>query len=56
MLCSLLWKGCVLTILLSCTSASARPQSQSPEDGLSGADQSEHAANVQPHLFWRVER
>jgi porin len=58
MLCSLLWKGCVLTILLSCTFASARPQSQSPEDGLSGADQSEHAANVQPHLFgeWNGKR
>ena len=54
MLCNLLWKGCVLT-MLSCTFASAWPQSQSPEDGLSGADQGERGRCTTAYV-WRVER
>jgi porin len=53
---SLLRRSCFLFGLLSCTLTSA--WSQSFEDALSGADQSEHAADQQPHLFgeWGGER
>lgn len=56
MLYSLPWKCCFLVGLLSCALASA--WSQSFENTLSGADQSEHAADQQPHLFgeWGGER
>jgi porin len=50
----LLWKCCLLLGLLSCTFG----WSQSFEDDLSGADQSEHVSGRQPHLFgdWAGER
>lgn len=53
---SLLWKCFWLFGLLS--SALTFGWSQSFEDALSGADQGEHAADQQPHLFgnWGGER
>ena len=53
---SLIWKCRFLVSLLSCTCAAA--WSQSFENTLAGADQSEHAADKQPHLFgeWGGER